>query len=100
MKTFLTASATPDPEPTNTVRSEEKKKLYEKIRSGPKKKDGQSANHAQVGGGIVADLRRWIESVWTGVPIVVQQLTSPTSIHEDTGLIPGLAQWLKDPALP
>ena len=34
-----------------------------------------------------------------GVPVVAQWLTNPTRKHEVVGLIPALAQWVKDPAL-
>ena len=40
------------------------------------------------------------KQVFDGVLLMAQQLTKLIRIHENVGLIPGLAQWLKGPALP
>ena len=34
-----------------------------------------------------------------GVPVVAQRVKNPISIHEDSDSVPGLARWVKDPAL-
>ena len=41
-----------------------------------------------------------IENYSLGVPVVAQWLMNPNRKHEVTGLVPALAQWVKDPALP
>ena len=41
-----------------------------------------------------------LEKVSEEAPIVAQRVKNLTSIHEDVDLIPGLAQWVKDPMFP
>ena len=40
------------------------------------------------------------ENISRGVPTVAQQVKNLSNIHEDVGLLPGLALWVKDLVLP
>ena len=39
------------------------------------------------------------EKLWVRSPVVAQRVKDLPSVHEDVGLISGLPQWVKDPAL-
>ena len=43
--------------------------------------------------------RIYFKEKMQAAPIVAQRKQNPSSIHEDAGLIPGLPQWVREPAL-
>ena len=49
-------------------------------------------------GGCKLLLSGHLKKVYQGDPVVDRWVMNPTSIHEDAGSIPGLAQCVKDPA--
>ena len=44
--------------------------------------------------------KKKVKNKQTGSSLCGSVVTNPTSMHEDKGLIPGLAQWVKDLVLP
>ena len=50
-------------------------------------------------GGETSESSQNFKNCFLGVLVVAQQVTNLTSIHEDAGSTPDLAQWVKDPVL-
>ena len=44
----------------------------------------------------VPSMLQWVKNLTAGSYPCGSALMNPASIHEDTGLIPGLARWIKD----
>ena len=58
-------------------------------------------SHFSITSAMLIPLLSWgIWKDWPGVPVVAQWLTNVTRNHEVAGLIPALALWVKDQALP
>ena len=74
---------------------------YAKFRYGPKKKKKRKMFFKKSAlAHILPCARHGLKCIMWGVPIVAQWLTNLTRNHEVAGSIPGLAHWVKDPALP
>ena len=79
----------------------EKKKFYyshfNMKKSTPKFHDKTGRLYKRTRG--VPAVAQQVKNPTSGVPVMAQWLTNPTRNHEVAGLIPALAQWVKDPAL-
>ena len=67
-----------------------------KIHAGEEGKQGGKGSHVEW----KKKKNRRTKNSNVGIPVMAWWLTNLTSIHEDAGSIPDLAQWIKDPAFP
>ena len=71
--------------------------------TGPKGREARPSRPCPVRGKAKPQRQRAgaiLKRVSLGVPVVAQWLTNPTRNREVAGSVPGLAPWVKDPALP
>ena len=81
------------------LEKEQRVKQAEKGRTGGEKEDKTEKKGRLNGGDPGGEAERG-EVKMRGTSYRGSVATNTTRIHEDTGLIPGLAQWVKDLALP
>ena len=97
---FLFQSDVMDQNLLNFLPEQEHSEVYKMLSSHMLVTDSPSPEYLKCKFNSSGFARQKEKNVTFGVPVVAQWLTNLTRNHEAAGLIPGLAQWIKDLALP